>query len=206
MTQGAKLTSIDAVQAMAAAMDAFHRDAMTALEDLSMEIRRALEWIQHDRRDHWGHEVRRGWERTAEARVQLQQAMTFRRIGDRDPSCIDEKKALEKTKRRLEVAQEKVEMVRQWCHVIEREVNEYRVGRGQLGNWLDADFPRAMAVLKNMTRVLENYVATATPADITARTAEASQALDKVFAEAECLGEGEGTSGRQGEQPAGDAA
>ena len=34
-----------------------------ALESLDMDIRRALEWIHHDRHEHWNHEVRRGWER-----------------------------------------------------------------------------------------------------------------------------------------------
>ena len=54
----------------------------------------ALEWIHHDRHDHWNHEVRRGWERITEARIQLQQAMTARRIGEHAAACIDEKKAL----------------------------------------------------------------------------------------------------------------
>jgi hypothetical protein len=159
MAQSAQVTSIDAVQRMAAAVDAFRCDAASALDDLEMEIRRALEWIQHDRREHWTHEVRRGWERVAEARVQLQQAVTFRRIGNHDPSCIDEKKAVEQTKRRLEIAQQKIEAVRHWSHAIQRAVDEYRASRGQLTGWLDADFPRAIAALKRMTAALERYVA-----------------------------------------------
>jgi hypothetical protein len=166
MGRAARVISIDVVEAMSAAVESFRREAASALEDLDMEIRRALEWIHHDRREYWAGEVRRGWERVSEARVQLQQAQTFRRIGDRNPSCIDEKKALEQTKRRLEVAQEKVEAVRHWTNAIDRAVNEYRTGRGQLTSWLDADFPRAEAVLKRVAATLETYVALETPGDL----------------------------------------
>ena len=51
----ARLTRIDAVAEMAAAVDAFRSEATAALENLDMEIRRALEWIHHDRHDHWNH-------------------------------------------------------------------------------------------------------------------------------------------------------
>ena len=122
----ARLTRIDAVEEMAAAVDAFRNEATAALEGLDMEIRRALEWIHHDRHDHWDHQVRRGWERITEARVQLQQAMTARRIGDHDPACIDEKKALARAKQRLEIAQKKVEAVRHCARAIDHAVDEYR--------------------------------------------------------------------------------
>ena len=128
----ARLTRIDAVQEMAAAVDAFRNEATAAVEGLDMEIRRALEWIHHDRHDHWNHEVRRGWERITAARVQLQQAMTARRIGEHDPACIDEKKALARAKRRLEIAQEKVEAVRHCARAIDHAVDEYRGARTPL--------------------------------------------------------------------------
>lgn len=175
---GARLTSIDAVQAMSAAVESFRQEATSALEDLDMEIRRAVEWIQHDRRDHWTYEVRRGYERVSEARVQLQQAKTFRRIGNDDPSCLDEKKALERSKRRLETAEEKVAAVRHWSRVIEHAVHEYRGTRGQVTGWLDADYPKAVAVLKRMMAALERYVSADVPGEIgqeLAATFEAAQ-------------------------------
>jgi hypothetical protein len=144
-----------------------------------MEIRRAVEWIQHDRRDHWTHEVRRGYERVSEARVQLQQAKTFRRIGNDDPSCLDEKKALERSKRRLDTAEEKVAAVRHWCHVIEHAVHAYRGTRGQVTGWLDADYPKAIAVLKRMMAALEQYVAADVPAEVQQQLAATFDAAAK---------------------------
>jgi hypothetical protein len=155
----ARLTRIDAAEEMAAAVDAFRNEAMAAIEMLDMEIRRALEWIHHDRREHWDHEVRRGWERITAARVQLQQAMTARRIGERDPACIDEKKALARAQRRLELAQRKVEAVRHCTRAIDHAVDEFRGARTPLCIWLEAEAPKALATLRRMMDNLEDYVA-----------------------------------------------
>ena len=155
----ARLTRIDAVQEMAAAVDAFRTEAMAASEALDMEIRRALEWIHHDRHDHWKHEVQRGWQRITEARLQLQQAMTARRIDDHTPDCIDEKKALARAKRRLEIAQEKVEVVRHCTRTIDHAVDEYRGARTALSGWLESEAPKALAALGRMMDNLEDYLA-----------------------------------------------
>ena len=155
----ARLTRIDAVAEMAAAVDAFRNEATAALENLDMEIRRALEWIHHDRHEHWDHQVRRGWERITEARVQLQQAMTARRIGNRDPACVDEKKALARAQQRLETAQRKVEAVRHCARAIDHAVDEYRGARTPLSSWLETEAPKALAALRRMMDNLEDYLA-----------------------------------------------
>ncbi|MEI8376891.1 MAG: hypothetical protein WCJ35_29100, partial [Planctomycetota bacterium] len=159
----ARLTRIDAVQEMAAAVDIFRNEATAALESLDIEIRRALEWIHHDRHDHWSHQVRHGWEHITEARVQLQQAMTARRIGNHDPDCIDEKKALARAKKRLEIAQEKVESVRHCALVIDHAVNEYRGARTPLSSYLESEVPKGLAALRRMMDNLEDYLAQHAP-------------------------------------------
>ena len=163
MGQAARVTSIDAVQEMAAAIASFRGEASAALDELDMEIRRALEWILHDRKEYWSEEVRRGWQRVTEARIQLQQAQMSRRIAEHEPSCFDEKKALERSKRRLEVAQAKVEVVRHWIGAIDHAVNEYRASRAQLAGWLDADVPSGLSALARITETLESYLAVAVP-------------------------------------------
>jgi hypothetical protein len=155
----ARLTRIDAVQDMSAAVDVFRNEAFAALEELDMEIQRALQWIHHERRDHWNHAVRRGWEKITEARLQLQQARTARRVGDHEPACIDEKKALARAQRRLETSQEKVEAVRHCARSIDRGVDEYRGSRAPLSAWLESEIPKALAALQRMIDHLEAYVA-----------------------------------------------
>jgi len=159
----ARLTRIDAVGEMAAVVDAFRHEANAVLEGLEMEIRRALEWIHHDRHEHWNHQVHRGWDRITEARIQLQNAMATRRIGDHAPACVDEKKALARAKQRLEIAQHKVEAVRRFAREIDRAVDEYRGARVPLAGWLEADVPKALAALRRMMANLEDYLAVPAP-------------------------------------------
>ena len=94
MPAAAKVISIDAVERMGTALRAFRAEAGSGLDDLQLEIQRGLQWIHHDRKEYWSAEVRRGEERVTQCRLQLQQAMTYRRVADHQPTCIDEKRAV----------------------------------------------------------------------------------------------------------------
>lgn len=159
MNRSAKITSTDAVQTLSAALHRFQYDASNALGDVWQQVTRALEWIQHDRKDYWAGEVRRGSERVAEAKLNLQRALTYRKVGDYRPACREEKQILEKAKRRLDVAREKVEMVRRWSRELEQAVFKYKGGVGLLIRWLEADLPQALAALERISSTLEAYTA-----------------------------------------------
>ena len=94
---------------------------------------------------------------------QLQQAMTARRIGEHEPACIDERKALARAKQRLESAQEKVEAVRHCARIIDHAVDEYRGARTPLWIWLESEAPKALAALRRMMDHLEDYLALHAP-------------------------------------------
>lgn len=158
----AKITSTDAPQAMASALARFHHEAATALDELSQEIQRAVQWIQHDCKHYWTNQLRLRQQEVTEARVNLErrQMMT---VADYRPSCYDEKKALELAKHRVAVAQERLEAVRHWSYAISHAVHEYKGGIGPFVHWLETDQPRAMAALRQISAALESYVAQAPP-------------------------------------------
>ncbi len=165
MGQPARVKSIDALQAMSAALVCFHDDACSALDDLDMELRRALQWISQDCPGYWKQELRLAKDGVTEARLQLENARMFRRIAEEHGSFVEEKKALERAKRRVQIAESKVEAIPHWAMMIERAVNEYRASRSQFAGWLDSDFPRAVAALSRMISDLEAYVRLAAPVD-----------------------------------------
>ena len=171
MGRAAKVTSIDSVRIFAASMQCFQDDAATALENLASEIQRAIEWVQSDQKGYWELQVRRGHERVGEAKANLQRSLVAKRVSDHEPSCIEERKALEKAKRRLRLAEEKIEAVRHWSYTVERAVVEYQGCIGQLSTWLDSDCPRALASLDRMSRSLESYAALQSKADDTMASA-----------------------------------
>jgi len=164
MGRAARVTSIDILQTIAVAFKKFSGESSSAMDDLDIELHRALEWIQHDRKEFWNGELRRRQDRVAEARVQLMQAQTSRRVGDYRPSCVDEQKALEKAKRRLATAEHKVVTVRQCAAAIERAVNDCQRARNQFTSWLDSDVDKAITALNRMSDSLDNYVSLTAPA------------------------------------------
>ncbi len=154
----AKVTSIDVIEHFAAAMTCFGEDARTSLEGIDMEVRRALNWIQREQKDYWTQRIRRGWDEVNIARKELERKLMFY-PGDDRPSTHDERLALEAAKRRLQLAQEKVEAVKRWSHRAQREANEYIGAIQPLKAWLEFELPKALADLGRMARALEDYVA-----------------------------------------------
>jgi hypothetical protein len=127
-----------------------------------MQINRVLQWIHYDRKEYWAERVRRGYQEVADAKQNLERRLIYRASNER-PSCREEKAALEKAKRRLEVAQEKVQAVRHWAHSIEHEIREFRGSISPLAGWVQADLPRACALLQRMSLALDAYVNQAAP-------------------------------------------
>jgi hypothetical protein len=162
MTRYANLTSVDAVRLLAAALRSFEEDAGGALADLQMQINRVLQWIHYDRKEYWAEQVRRGHQEVAEAKQNLERRLIYRATQER-PSCREEKAALEKAKRRLDVAQEKVQTVRHWANSLEHEIREFRGSINQLAGWVQTDLPRACALLQRMNVALDAYVNLASP-------------------------------------------
>jgi hypothetical protein len=165
MGQPARVKSIDALDVIASALKTFRADSISALDDLDIELHRALEWIHHDRTDYWKREVRRAEDQVTEAKLQLKQAQTARRMDDYRPDCVDEQRALERAKQRLKVAEQKVKAVQLCAHQIDRAVSACQQARTQFVIWLDADVPKGIAALKRMSGSLETYVALQVPVD-----------------------------------------
>ncbi|HBO42729.1 MAG TPA: hypothetical protein DD670_02080 [Planctomycetaceae bacterium] len=159
MPRSAKLISIDAVRDMAAALTRFGDEAVAAIDELDINVRRALEWIDHDRKNFWSHEVRRGWERVGEARAELEKAQTYRKMADETPSCRQERATLEKAKQRVQTAEEKDRSLPRWAHAVEHAVRELTGAETQLVDWVHGELPRALSVLRQYSAALERYAA-----------------------------------------------
>ena len=163
MGRTAKLTSVDAVRTVAVALAAFRDAVVAALTDLDIEARRACDYVRVDRRNYWKEEVRRGWDRLAQAKARLQERETLGKVAGHEPSCIEEKRAVQTAARRLDIAQEKVDRVRHWTQTVDRAVAEYQGSLGQLTRWIEAELPQALALLDRIEDRLAQYLAVASP-------------------------------------------
>jgi hypothetical protein len=164
MDRSANVTSIDAIRDLRAAFRTFEAHSRDAVTLLTLEVRKALDWLENDRTRYWPEQVRKASERVAEARNELERCqLTY---GSEDsPSCYEQKKALERAKRRLRLCEEKVKRVRHWVRTVRGEMDEFDGQMARINNCLDADVPRAVTMLERMLRALERYAETSAPTD-----------------------------------------
>ncbi|HEY2827271.1 MAG TPA: hypothetical protein VGJ04_06690 [Pirellulales bacterium] len=162
----AHVTEVAALADFRAALTEFAGEVRRGLTDIQLEVRRAMEWIAVDRPAHWRMESRRSGEALAHAKDELAHSRTYKTIGDYVPACIEEKKAVEKAKRRLEHAEEKLEIVRHWIMASRHAVDEFQGPVQQLMGMLDGDIPRAIFLLERMSIALENYATGTAPTAI----------------------------------------
>lgn len=165
MSQGARLTAIEAVPLLKAALQTFAEEAAVALADFDMELSRVVEWIEQDRPDFWKRQIRSSDERVAELRIALERAMLFKSVDGHQPPCYDERKALHLAKQRMQTAEETLDQVRRWSRTLERDIIEFRAVVNQLASWLQVDFPKAANTLERMRSALETYIAIESPGE-----------------------------------------
>jgi hypothetical protein len=163
MSRSANVHSTDALRRFAAALQVFQDEARSCLQMLDGQLRQMTLWLEQDRPVFWKREIERCMREMTEARVRLHQCR-MRRIGDFRPSCIEEVKALEQSRRDLEFAQHQLPLLKRWHAEVAHESNEYRGRAAQLVQTVERDIPHLLALLAAAADRLEAYAAIAAPA------------------------------------------
>lgn len=157
----ARVQSVAAIAEFRAALIQFAHEVRKSLDSTGLEVRRGLEWIVDEQPRYWQQQIRVRGDEVLQAKNDLHRCRSMPAPDGHIPSCIEQKKALEKAQRRLREAEEKLKLTRQWGRVIEREVTEYDGRSNQLAGHLDAAMPRAVATLDRILATLESYLAVA---------------------------------------------
>ncbi len=156
MSSPAKVHSTEAIEALRVALISFAERVTDALSELSAEMRRMLDWLEHDRPRFWKGQVRISMDQVHEAQQALHRCLMFP-IADERPSCYEERTALKRAQARLAYCQEKVERVRKWQNTLRHELFEYEGRVSQLVRVVEIDVPQAIGVLEKILRHLEDY-------------------------------------------------
>lgn len=164
MGSAAKITSTDAVRAFKVALQEYEADLRDAITQLLLEMRRAVDWLEHDRARYWPQEVRNASDALVQARSELARAETSIGADDRR-SDYEKRLAFEAAKRRLRNAEQKVRAVRKWRVELRQRADEFEGRLGRLTNFLDADMPRGIAALERMAAALDKYTEKAAPSE-----------------------------------------
>ncbi len=165
MSRAANLSSIEAVRELRLALIEFSDEVQAALVALECEARRAVDWVEHDRSRYWPREVQRASDALSEARIALERAEM--KIGSEDRRyAYDERKAVDKAKRRLHLAEAKCDATRRWRVQIRKDVDQFSAQAARLRQYLDTDWLRAIAALAHMAAALDRYVEVQASGDI----------------------------------------
>jgi hypothetical protein len=159
MQPPARVTSIDLLRDFRAALAGFRADAQDALAAVELELRRAFDWLA-ERRQYWQRQARELQDEVTHAKAELSRRQMVL-PGERVPDCTQQLKALRKAQQMLAHAEGQVERSRRWEPALRRAVDEYEGPARQLGGLLDADLPRAQALLERLVASLDAYVAVA---------------------------------------------
>jgi hypothetical protein len=156
MNPGADVQAIDALQDWHNALCLFRDEALDALGSIGMEVRRAFDWIDEERKA-WQQEAREAEQAVVQAKAELNQRKTPNFDG-RIPDTSVQERALARAKARLEHAEEQVEVCRKWAVRLPKLVNEdYEGPARRLNTFLETDLPAAIAHLSARIEALHRY-------------------------------------------------
>lgn len=147
-----------------------------ALSEAQFDIRRTMDWLQHDQRAHWQREIKSCNKKLETAKSELFRAeLNAQQSG---ASTRDERQAVVKLQRRIEHAEKKLQAVQRWIKLLDREMNIYRGHVNGLSSAVSAELPAACEQLNMMAAQLDRYVATTMPSAGTTTSTEEDPAED----------------------------
>ncbi|MEY3025127.1 MAG: hypothetical protein RL136_737 [Planctomycetota bacterium] len=160
MAGEANITDISALEEFRRALIRFREELGVAIAEADSEIKSTFVWLERDRVLHWRRAVPRLEEELTSAKTALfRKEMQTMGTGQR-PSTIDEKKAVELMKRKVEYARERLDMSKRWIVRLERDVSIFKGAMAPIASLYDREVPDAVLRLRNMTLALEAYLAT----------------------------------------------
>ncbi len=153
----AQVRSFDAIQLVRDELKKFGQRSMDGIDELAGEIRRVIDWVEHDRPAYWKMRVSKAYDGVTEAKQNLHRCLMYP-INDEQPSCAEERAALKKAEAHLAYCREKQEHVRKWAFTLRHELHEYEGRMAKLRSMVELDTPRVVALLDRTIQTLEQYL------------------------------------------------
>jgi hypothetical protein len=159
----AKLSRVDALEQLKAAVAAFIDDAKMALGSVEMETRRVVDRLQREQPYYWNQQIKNARDEYAEGKA----ALARKRLQKTDnyiPDTSEEEKAIRRATAKIQLAEEKIEAVKTWSRRIEQAWNDYQGPSGQLADVVGGTPARAIADLNRLIKAVDAYLHVQAPA------------------------------------------
>jgi hypothetical protein len=163
MPERAKVTSLEALEDFRAKLIVYRDKATRVLDEVSDEVTRARLWLETDRPAHWQGQIR---QRTRELEQAQQELFSAQLSGLQDASYAQQA-AVQKCRRAIRDAEERVKIVRQWERQFDQRVQTPARQVDKLRHVLSHELGQAVTWLNEVTKTLTNYAELAPPGSAT---------------------------------------
>lgn len=149
----ARVGSIDAIEAFRATLIRFTERARRSLDDVTGEVKRTRGWLETEQRQKWEGELRR----RMRALEQAEQELYTARLSDMRRDKSAQQMAVNKARRSLVEAQEKLATIRRWRQAYDSRVESLAKQLESLQDTLARQMPKGAVSLANTVRHLQDY-------------------------------------------------
>ena len=160
MAGQAQVTSVEAIAAFRAALVLFQAKARSTAEEISNEILRTRQWLQHEGKNSWVNEQRQRQRKLERLQNELFEAR-LSKLQEASPVQV---MAVKRAEREVEEVRTKLAVLKKWERELDHRSEPLLKQVERLHNVLTGDLPRAIASLDLTVRTLESYAETAPPA------------------------------------------
>ena len=175
MPESARVSSLEAIAAFRARLLVFLTKSRPALEEVSGEIMRTRLWLQNDQRIHWEGQIRQRAKKLETAQHELYSA----RLARIREVTTAEQSAVNKTRRALDEAEEKLRTLKRWNRDFDSQVEPLVKQVDKLQTFLVHDLTKAGVHLAQILKSLDAYANAGSPSTpASAPAAAASPSAD----------------------------
>jgi chromosome segregation ATPase len=153
MSNQAKVSSVDALDAFRAGLIIFQNKARRSLDDAGDELRRMRMWLQHDQRMRWENEARKCRKDLERAEAELMSA----KLSSLRDNINFQQNAVRKAKAALEHAEDRLRHVRKWSQQFDAVADPLGKRLEGLRQFLDFNLPKGVNYLVTAARTLDDY-------------------------------------------------
>lgn len=172
MAESARVASIEAIAAFRARLLVFLTKSRPALEEISGEVMRTRLWLQNDQRIHWEGQVRQRAKKLETAQHELYSA----RLARIREVTTAEQSAVNRTRRALDEAEEKLRTLKRWNRDFDSQVEPLVKQVEKLQTFLVHDLTKAGVHLAQILKSLDAYANAGSPSMPTRPPAAAASA------------------------------
>ena len=159
MPEGARVDEIEVIRAFKSALFKFQEAATVALGDAEAEMQRMQVALETELQTFWQGQIRKRQEVVTRCLEAVRMKKVFKDATGRQQSAIEEEKALQQAKRKLEEAQAKFTATKSWARKLQKEVELYKGSVQRFATSVQSDIPAAAAHLEALGLKLDAYIA-----------------------------------------------